>query len=131
MRIGEVAAATGVSAKTLRYYEAEGLLHAPARTPSGYRDYRPEVVDRVGFIRQAKAAGLTIRQIRQVLAVRDGGEAPCRHVAELVDQRLAEVEHRLRELRATRAQLRELGKRLGELDPADCEPATVCSAISP
>ena len=130
MRIGELAAATGVSAKTLRFYETEGLVHAPDRTPGGYRDYPAEVADRVAFIRQAQAAGLTLRQIGEILAVRDGGQPPCRHVADLVDRRLDEVEQRMRELRATRAQLRRLKERLAVLDPADCPPSAICAAIS-
>jgi DNA-binding transcriptional MerR regulator len=130
MRIGEVASTTGVTTKTLRFYEAEGLLHGPERTASGYRDYPPEAVDRVAFIRHAQAAGLTLRQIREILAVRDDGQAPCRHVADLVDRRLAEVEQRLRELRATRTQLRQLAQRLEALGPADCPPSTICAAIA-
>lgn len=61
MLIGEVAEATGVSTKALRFYEDEGLLHEPDRTSGGYRDYRPDVIDRVVFVRQAQAAGLTLR----------------------------------------------------------------------
>lgn len=130
MLIGELAEATGVSTKTLRYYEGEGLLHEPDRTSGGYRDYPREAVDRVTFIRQAQAAGLTLRQIAEILQVRDGGRAPCGHVARLVDDRLVEVEARLAELRATRRQLRKLRDRLAELDPADCPPDDICIAVS-
>ncbi|MFP5252220.1 MAG: heavy metal-responsive transcriptional regulator [Actinomycetes bacterium] len=130
MLIGEVADATGVTTKTLRYYEGQGLLHEPARTAGGYRDYRPEVVDRVGFIRQAQAAGLTLAQIGEILEIRDGGRAPCGHVATLVDTRLAEVEQRLAELEHTRTQLRELRDRLDELDPDSCPPNEICVAVS-
>lgn len=130
MRIGRLAAATGVTAKTVRYYESERLLHEPNRTPSGYRDYPADVVDRVAFIRHAQAAGLTLRQIREILEVRDGGHAPCHHVADLVVHRLDEVEGRLRELQHTRAQLRQLKQRLDTLDPADCAPSAICSAVA-
>jgi DNA-binding transcriptional MerR regulator len=129
MRIGELAAATGVAAKTLRFYEDQGLLPEPERTPAGYRDYPSEIADRVGFIRHAQAAGLTLRQIREILDVRDGGHAPCRHVANLVAQRLADVEARLRELHDTKAHLQALQQRLADLDPADCPPSTICAAI--
>jgi DNA-binding transcriptional MerR regulator len=130
MRIGLLAEATGVTTKTLRFYEAEGLLHPPPRTSGGYRDYHPEVADRIRFIRQAQAAGLTVRQIGQVLAIRDGGEAPCRHLAELVDHRLAEVDQRLDDLRAAQTQLRRLKQRLADLDPADCPPQAICTAVT-
>jgi DNA-binding transcriptional MerR regulator len=131
MRIGELAAATGVAAKTLRFYEGQGLLAAPNRTAAGYRDYAPEVADRVVFIRHAQAAGLTLRQIREIIEVRDGGRAPCRHADDLVARRLAEVERRLRDLHDTRAQLRALQRRLADLDPTDCPPSAICAAIPP
>lgn len=130
MLIGEVADATGVTTKTLRYYERQGLLHEPARTAGGYRDYRSDVVDRVGFIRQAQAAGLTLAQIGEILEIRDGGRAPCGHVATLVATRLAEVEQRLAELEHTRAQLRELRDRLEGLEPDSCPPNEICVAVS-
>lgn len=130
MRIGQLAERAGVSAKTLRFYEAEGILPAPARTPAGYRDYDPSAADRVVFVRQARAAGLTLAQIREVLAVRDDGRPPCRHVAGFVDDRLAHVDRRLEELAATRRQLLVLRERLQTLQPADCAPEEFCSAMA-
>jgi DNA-binding transcriptional MerR regulator len=129
VRIGQLADAVGVTAKTVRYYESEGLLREPDRTPSGYRDYPTDAVDRLAFIRHAQAAGLTLRQIREILDVRDGGRAPCHHVADLVAHRLDEVEQRLHELQQTREQLRQLNQRLNTLDPADCPPSAICAAI--
>lgn len=129
MLIGEVADATDVTAKTLRFYEEDGLLPEPPRTEGGYRDYPGEAVSRVAFIRQAQAAGLTLAQIREVLAIRDDGHPPCEHVAALVGQRLQEVDRRLEELQGTRRELLALRQRLGELDPADCRAGTVCAAI--
>ncbi|QBI18795.1 heavy metal-responsive transcriptional regulator [Egibacter rhizosphaerae] len=129
MLIGELAAATGTSAKTLRFYEAEGLLAEPDRTPAGYRDYPDAAIGRVGFIRQAQAAGLTLAQITQVLAVRDGGHPPCAHVADLVEHRLGEVTRRLDELERTRAELLALRQRLAALDPIDCHDDTICAAV--
>lgn len=131
MFIGELAETTGVPAKTLRYWEAEGLLHEPPRTDGGYRDYPVDIVDRVAFIRHAQGAGLTLRQISEIVAIRDDGRVPCGHTAGLVSQRLQEVEARLRELEQTRAALRGLRRRLDALDPADCDPGAICSAMSP
>lgn len=129
MRIGELAGHTGVRTKTLRYYEAEGLLPDPGRTPAGYRDYPPAAVARVSFIRRAQAAGLTLAQIREVLAVRDAGEPPCGHLRALVADRLADVERRLDELSRARASLQQLQARVEALDPADCDEAAVCAAV--
>lgn len=130
MLIGALADATGVPAKTLRYWEAEELLHEPARTGGGYRDYPDDTVERVAFIRHAQAAGLTLRQIGEIVAIRDDGHAPCTHAADLVDQRLTDVEARLDELEQTRASLQDLRQRLDRLDPADCSPTHICSAMA-
>lgn len=129
MRIGELARQTGVSPKTLRFYEDEGLLEPAARTPSGYRVYDAETVDRLRFIRDGQGAGLTLRQIRQVLEIRDGGQPPCQHVGELIEERLADVRRRIAELQATRRHLEHLARRTQSLDPADCHG--YCQIIEP
>lgn len=118
MLIGEVAAATGVSTKTLRFYERRGLLPAPDRLPNGYRDYGSGAVARVSFVRQAQHAGLTLAQIREILAIRDCGKAPCVHVDALIHERLDEVERRIAELLATRATLRQLAHRSQQVAPS-------------
>lgn len=120
MKIGEVADRSGVPSKTIRYWEDEHLLPAPARTPAHYRDYEPTILERLAFIRHAQAAGLTLDQIRQILEISDGSQPPCSHVADLVTQRLREVEARLAEFTRARDQLAELAVRAAAQDPADC-----------
>jgi MerR family transcriptional regulator, copper efflux regulator len=127
VRIGTIAERAGVPAKTIRFWEDEGLLPPPDRTPAGYRDYGPAVLDRLGFIRHAQAAGLTLAAIRQVLEIRDGGQPPCVHVTELISRRLAEVDARLAELTRARDQLVVLAARAAAQDPADCRG--YCSII--
>ncbi|MEV0170651.1 MerR family DNA-binding transcriptional regulator [Streptomyces sp. NPDC050803] len=75
MRIGELAAACGVTAKTLRFYEQADLLPVPARTGGGHRDHPPEATNRPAFIRDAQSAGLTLAEIRSVLTLRDSGQS--------------------------------------------------------
>ncbi len=128
MQIGEIASEAGVPAKTIRFWEDQRLLPPPGRTPAGYRDYDPAVLDRLAFIRHAQAAGLTLDAIRQVLEIRDGGLPPCVHVTELIARRLAEVEARLAELNRTRDQLVVLAARAAAQDPADCRG--YCSIIA-
>ncbi|HEX9515950.1 MAG TPA: heavy metal-responsive transcriptional regulator [Streptosporangiaceae bacterium] len=120
MKIGEIAGRAGVPAKTIRFWEDQDLLPAPARTQAGYRDYDPAILERLAFIRHAQAAGLTLEHIRQVLHIRDGGQAPCVHVTALIARRLAEVEARMAELARTRDQLAALAGRAAAQDPADC-----------
>ena len=128
MKIGEVAERSGVPAKTIRFWEDHRLLPAPARTPVGYREFDPAILERLAFIRHAQAAGLTLEHIRQVLGIRDSGQQPCVHVTGLIAQRLGEVEARLAELTRTRDQLVVLAARAAAQDPADCRG--YCSIIA-
>ena len=121
MRIGELAERSGVTAKTIRFWESAGLLAEPDRTPSGYRDYDHHVVDRLDFIRHAQTAGLTLAEIRRVLAISDVGEPPCGHVTDLIHQHLTDVDHRIRELTDSRRLLDRLAQRAADQDPADCD----------
>ena len=121
MRIGEAAGRAGVPAKTIRFWEDQRLLPEPVRTSAGYRDYDSAIVERLAFIRHAKAAGLSLEHIRQVLDIRDSGQPPCFHVAGLIAQRMAEVEARLAELARTLGQLATLAERAAAQDPADCQ----------
>jgi DNA-binding transcriptional MerR regulator len=78
--IGEVAARTGLSRKALRLYEAAGILPRPSRTPAGYRLYGDEAVALLQFVTQARRLGFVLAEIKEVIAIRRSGEAPCRHV---------------------------------------------------
>ena len=120
MKIGEVASHSGVSDKTIRFWEETGLLPAPARTPARYRDYEPAIVERLTFIRQAQSAGFSLTQIRRVLDIGDTGEPPCEHVGELIAARLRDVDARIAELKATRHRLQTLAARAAAQDPAEC-----------
>lgn len=121
MLIGELADETGVPAKTLRFYEGEGLLREPDRLPNGYRDYDHAAIERVTFVKRAQSAGFTLAQIGEILSIRDRGETPCGHVADLIGQRLQEVDRRIDELCSTRDTLAGLAERSGRLDPDDCD----------
>ncbi len=129
MRIGQLAQRSGVSAKTIRYYEDIGLLSPPERNPSGYRDFDGSAMDRLAFIRAAQAVGLSLGEIRGIVALRDAGETPCGHVLELLRVRSAEVDRRIAELRSLRSELHRLEQRAKGLDPAGCDPRRVCHLI--
>ena len=130
MRIGELAQRAGLSPKALRYYEQVGILPEPARTSSGYRDYDDDAIDRLTFVRAAQTAGLSLAEIAGVLDIRDRGEAPCAHVEELIATKLGEVEDKIRQLEATREELRSLAQRASQLDPADCGEGHICHILT-
>jgi DNA-binding transcriptional MerR regulator len=112
MRIGELAKRADVTPDTIRYYERLGLLAPPRRTEGRYRDYGPEALDDVRFIKKAQASGLKLSDVRDVMQIAAGGRAPCEHVRDTVTRRLAEVEERLEELRSLRTTLRSTLARL-------------------
>lgn len=126
MRIGELAAATGTTTKSLRFYEQAGLLPPPARTAAGYRDYTPASVARLQFIRRGQRAGLTLVQIRDILEIRDAGQAPCGHVAQVLGDRLAELDRQVADLLELRATVAHLHLAAMSPEPAGCDSATVC-----
>jgi DNA-binding transcriptional MerR regulator len=130
MQIGTLARASGLSTKTIRFYEQRGLLPAPPRTSGGFRDYPPETVDRLRFIRDAQGAGLSLSDIGGILALRDSGHAPCAHVETLIAGRLEQIERRLADLRATRTALRELTRRAVEVNPDTCAEADICTILA-
>ncbi len=127
--IGELARAVGVNPQTVRYYERAGLLPRAARTPSGYRLYDEEAVARLRFIKAAQSLGLSLREIREIIALSRAGRSPCARVRALLHQKVRELDHKIAQLRAFR---RELAARLTQLehmpDDADSSPY-VCSLI--
>ena len=130
MLIGEVAERSGLSTKTLRYYEDIGLIEPPGRSPAGYRDFDASVLDRLVFIRSAQAVGLSLGEIRSIVALRDDGDVPCGHVLELLRSRADEIGRTIRELRTLQRDLQTLVARAEALDPADCDPRRVCHLIA-
>jgi MerR family copper efflux transcriptional regulator len=129
VRIGELARRTGLTTKTLRFYEQAGLLPEPERQPSGYRDYDESALARLRFVRAAQAAGLTLAEVRQVIGVRDQTGPPCQHVTQLLDAHAADLDRRLAELTALRDEVHRLRDRADGLDPASCDPVTICHII--
>lgn len=129
MRIGELASRTGLTAKTIRFYEHAGLLPAPAREPSGYRRYDETAVAQLRFVRAAQAAGLTLAEIRQVIAIRQDTGPPCEHVRHLLHAHTADLDRRIADLSALREEVHGLLERAMHLDPGSCEATAICHLI--
>ncbi len=98
MQIGELARRVGVNIQTIRFYERAKLLPAPARKPSGYRVYYEEDLRRLEFIRQAKALGFRLEEIREILRMRAQGACPCGRVVSLGERHLREIRQTIRSL---------------------------------
>ncbi len=108
MKIGEVSKAAGIGIDAVRFYEREGLIPKPARRPSGYREYSPDVVVSLRFIRNAKELGFSLREISELLRleVRDGTTA--KDVKALAETKLDDIEERIRALGRMRRAIRKL-----------------------
>ena len=101
-QIGEMAKRAGVKVSTLRYYDACGLLPPARSAESGYRLYASEQLERLQFILEARRLGLSLRQIRQVLALSDEGQQPCERVTLLFQRMVTRLNERIEQLRARR-----------------------------
>ena len=106
--IGEVAKQTGISVETVRFYEKQGLITKPQRTSAGYRQYSPEAIRKVHFIRRAKAAGFTLNDIGELLALRREPGASCSDVKQRALKKIAEVDQKIKDLRKIRGALDRL-----------------------
>ncbi|WP_166263348.1 MerR family transcriptional regulator [Marinobacter caseinilyticus] len=98
VRKGKLARKTGHSQETIRYYERNGLLVAPTRSASNYRDYRSGYVNRLRFIGNCRSLDRTLDAVRQLLALRDNPEARCGDVNALLDDHPEPVRLRMWEL---------------------------------
>ena len=129
VKIGELARATGTNAKTIRFYEGEGLMPEPVRTPSGYRSYDGEAVSRIEFILKAKRLGLSLNEILGIMRLHDAKESTCVHVRDLLDQKIAEVATAIDALQAFKGDLAAL--RDGATGLVDCKPlgGDICTII--
>lgn len=104
--IGKVARDAGLNPRTLRYYERLRLLPAPMRSPNGYRIYDEETQKQLVFITGAKSLGLTLREIRQIIAARGAGKLPCDSVREMLLTHVRRIDEQIAHLRALKSELR-------------------------
>ena len=121
MKIGELAKRAGVGIDTVRYYEREGLLPAAPRTSSNYRLYGDSHTERLAFIRHCRSLDMTLDEVRTLLALRDAPERDCGEANALLDEHIAHVATRMRELRQLEKQLKALRAQCaGVHDAAHC-----------
>jgi DNA-binding transcriptional MerR regulator len=121
MLIKELARATGVDVETIRYYEKQGLLLAPARQDNGYRDYADEHVERLAFVRHCRALEMPLVDIRRLLSALDAPGAPHPDVDQLVQEQIERVRARLKIMRALEKQLLLLQASCGRCDEDDAD----------
>ncbi len=124
LTIGEVAKQAEVNIDTLRYYERRGLVAKPPRTVSGYRAYPEQTVQRVRFVKRAQELGFSLKEIKELLALRTKPGAKSATVRERASAKLIDIDEKIRSLRAMRKALAKL------VDSCSgCGPVETCSIL--
>ena len=130
MKIGELADRSGVTTQTIRYYEDIGLMPEPHREGNGYRTYEGDSAERLSFIRDAQASGLSLVEIQIILELRDQGESTCGHVVALLQQKVDDIAKQMRDLERASLRLELMIDRAQDLDPTECLDPVRCQTIS-
>src|SRR5687768_369530 len=105
LRTGQVAAKAGVNVQTLRYYERRGLLAEPKRRRSGYREYRPDAVQLIRFIKRAQELGFTLTEVEELLRLRSDQVSACAEVKATAEAKIEDIEQKIQHLRAMKRAL--------------------------
>lgn len=120
MNISKVSKLTGVTAKTIRYYESINLMPEPARAPNGYRDYSDKDVDILKFIQSARKMGFPLKDVGNLLELWQDKNRASRDVRDLAKRHIEEVEARIQELQGIRDTLKNLVDCCHGDDRPDC-----------
>ncbi|TNF37288.1 MAG: Cu(I)-responsive transcriptional regulator [Deltaproteobacteria bacterium] len=120
MSIGEVAAASGVSTKAIRYYESIGLVPPAERLDNGYRVYRRQALEELRFIRRARGLGFPLEEVEALLALWRDKHRASAEVKALAQRQIAAIDAKLEELRSMRDVLRDLVTCCHGDDRPDC-----------
>jgi Hg(II)-responsive transcriptional regulator len=119
--IGKVARSAGLAVDTVRYYEREGLIEKPGRSAAGYRNYRPDAIERLRFIRQAKELGFSLAEIRELLSLRMRPDTTCGDIRKRARQKIAAVDRKIDDLeRIKKALVRLASACKGEGPTSEC-----------
>ncbi|MBV1915793.1 MAG: Zn(2+)-responsive transcriptional regulator [Pseudomonadales bacterium] len=109
MRIGELAKNSGLTVETLRYYEKQGVISAPPRTESGYREYPPETVYFLHFVQSAKSVGFSLKECRNLLGIFHHRDAhTCAEVKQLSETKLEQLNQQMQNLMAMHQTLKAI-----------------------
>lgn len=122
LTIGQVAKEAGVHVETVRYYERQGLIPEPPRRASGYRQYSPDFVRRIRFIKRAQTLGFSLKEIAELLALRVESEGVCNEVKRHTEQKITGIEQKIETLQRMKDVLVELVASCDQREPTDACP---------
>lgn len=130
LKIGELAHLSGLSVKTIRYYEDIGLLTPTVeRSSSGYRLFQSQVLNRLAFIKRAQSLGLSLQEIKPLLALHDRGELPCPEVKEQLQKKISAIASAMEALKTQQAELQSILKVWQEQPPSRQLDEFICPNI--
>lgn len=131
LTVGRLAELSGLSRKSIRYYEQERLIPKADRSPSGYRLYDPAVLERLRFIQKAKAIGFSLDDVRRILELTDKGRPCCDQVFEWSEKRLHDLDEQIRFLNELRKRIVHYQRRWKQQTRAPAVPeAEMCRLIA-
>lgn len=129
-KIGSVARETGISIDTIRFYEKEGLVKRSGRSEGGFRLFGPRQIQDLKFIRKSQELGFSLREIRELLIVRDESVPSCSHVKELLERKLTTVREKIKELQKLEGSLKSaLRKCARESKTSSTDHAASCPVL--
>ncbi|MCY7382293.1 MAG: heavy metal-responsive transcriptional regulator [Microcoleus sp. CAN_BIN18] len=129
-KIGSVAACSGLSVKTVRYYEEIGLLSpAVARSPAGYRLFEEAVFNRLSFIKRSQALGLSLQEIKDILQVRDRGKLPCPEAKQHLTAKVKAISGQIAALETLKTELQGILSGWQDQPSPECITRTICPNI--
>jgi len=120
MKIGEAATRSGLSVKTIRYYESIGLVNPSERADNGYREYSAIQVDTLHFLQRARATGFSVEECRQLLDLYRNEGRHSAHVKNLVLEKVAQLDQQLQELQSMRGTLMDMADRCAGNEGPNC-----------
>lgn len=132
LKIGEVADISGLPVKTIRYYDEIGLLTPTLeRSESGYRLFKPEVFDRLAFIKRTQSLGLSLSEVKDILSVHDQGELPCDEVKQHIYEKVQAISQQIEALTTRKFELQELLAHWQDDPSIKSAAKTICPNILP
>ena len=99
MTIGEVAKSVGINVETVRYYERTNLIEQPEKPIEGYRDYSPEIIKRIYFIKKAQELGFSLADIKELLSLKIDDNCKCGKVKDKATSKIGEIESKIKDLK--------------------------------
>ena len=130
LKIGDAAERTGLAPSAIRYYENSGVLPEAERTDSGYREYDDDDVDLLRFVARLRALEFPLSDVREIVALRRDGKAPCTAVRETISRETAAIKTRIGDLQRLEKELRALEAEAKDL-PDNWPTACVCNVLDP